>query len=186
MDERVRATIRRVEEYMADKPTAWALPIEAAALMHALVLACRARLCVEIGTSYGYSGLWIGSAAAANGGKLLTLEIEAAKAEVATGFFREAGLQNVITCRIGLAEEALKELTGPVDWVLNDADKENCIRYVELLYPKLSVGGAIVTDNVGNQPTVRSEFVPWVRGHQGFFSTLLPAGNGMELSIKVQ
>ncbi len=186
MDERIRKTIRELEVFMADKPEAWALPIEAAAFVHAVVLACRARKCVEIGTSYGYSGLWIGAAAALNGGKLITIEKEVHKASIAREFFKQAGLDDTVECRVGIAEEILSELAGPVDWALNDADKENCVRYAELLYPKLPVGGVIVTDNVGNQELVRTRFVPWVRAHGGFFSSLVHVGNGMELSVKTR
>jgi caffeoyl-CoA O-methyltransferase len=179
------AVIEKVRAFIDDREDAWALPVEAARFVHATVLACRARRCVEIGTSYGYSGLWIGAAAAANGGSLLTIDKEQRKADIAASFFREAGLEGTITCRVGIAEQILGGLEGPVDWVLNDADKENCRRYVEILYPKLPVGGVVVTDNVNNQEIVREQFVPWVRQDKRFFSTLVTVGNGLEMSVKI-
>ena len=186
MTERVQEVIDRVEKFIADKEDALALPVESARFAHTLVLACRARQCVEIGTSYGWSGLWIGSAAAINGGRLVTIDKELRKAEIARGFFREAGLAETIDSRVGQGIEILAALPGPVDWVHNDADKENCIRYVELVYPKMPVGGVVLTDNVGNNEVVREQFVPWMRANANFFSTLVPVGNGMELSVKLQ
>ncbi len=186
MDDRVLRVVEKALRFNADKDDAWSLPDDSARFVHASVLACRAKHCVEIGTSYGHSGLWIGSAAAANGGSLITIEREQRKSDVAAGFFREAGLDGVITCRVGIAADILTALPGPVDWALNDADKESCIRYVELLYPKMPVGAVVITDNVGNERIVREQFVPWVRKHPGFFSTLVTVGNGLEMSVKIK
>ena len=133
MTERVQRVIKKVQAFIADKDDAWSLPAPAARFVHGLVLARKPRRCLEIGTSYGHSGLWIGSAAAADGGTLLTIAREQRKSDIAAGFFREAGLEKVITCRVGIAAEIIATLEGPIDLVLNDADKENCRRYVEML-----------------------------------------------------
>lgn len=185
MDNRVQRVIERVQAFIADKDDAWSMPVEAERFVHGLVLACGAKRCVEIGTSYGHSGLWIGSATAANGGTLLTIEKDARKSQIAAGFFAEAGLSGVITSRTGLALDILAELPGPVDWVLNDADKENLARYVELLYPKMPVGSMIVTDNVTSHQVVREQFSSWIRRDGRFVSALADVGNGLEVSIKV-
>ncbi len=185
MKEQVRRVIAEVQAFIADKDDAWSLPAEAAAFVHATVRACRSTHCLEIGTSYGHSGLWIGSAVGENGGSLVTLDQEPRKSEVAAGFFRRAGLADVITCRTGRATEILAELPGPFDWVLNDADKENCRQYVELLYEKMAIGGVILTDNATSHEIVREQFVPWVRGDGRFVSQLVAVGNGIELSVKI-
>jgi predicted O-methyltransferase YrrM len=185
LNEQVRAVIARAEAFIADKDDAWALPPEAGRFVHAMVVACGARRFVEIGTSYGYSGLWIGSAVAANGGTMVTIDKEARKREIAAGFFAEAELDGVITCEVGDAGDILSNLAGPVDAVLNDADKENCIHYVELLHPKMPVGGVIMTDNAVSNEIVRERFVPWVRADRRFASTLAEVGNGIEISIKL-
>ncbi len=185
MTERVRATIEKVRGFMEGLEDAWSLPEESARFVHASVLACRSKHCVEIGTSYGHSGLWIGAAAAVNGGHLITLEKEQRKADIANGFFRDAGLEGVITCKVGIAADIISNLSGPVDWVLNDADKENCIRYVELLHPRMPVGGVALTDNVNSNEVVSGQFIPWIRANENFITTLVPVGNGIEFSVKV-
>ena len=87
--------------------------------------------------------------------------------------------------RTGPAGDVLARLEGTFDFVLNDADKESYVRYVEMLYPQLPVGQLVLSDNVLNVGLVREQFVPWVRAHPGFFSTLVPVGNGMEMSVKI-
>jgi predicted O-methyltransferase YrrM len=185
MDDRIKQTIERVKAFMADKSDAWSLPEDSARFVHAVVLATGARHCIEIGTSYGHSGLWIGSAAAANRGRLITIDNQQHKSDIAAGFFKDAGLEDTITCKVGNAADILATLPGAVDFVLNDADKPSYIRYVELLYPKMPIGGVILSDNVLNEAEVRDKFVPWVRAHRGFFSTLVTVGNGLEMSVKV-
>ena len=64
MDERIISTIGELEAFIAGKDDALAIPREAAEFIHALLLSRRARRGVEIGTSYGYSGLWAGAALA--------------------------------------------------------------------------------------------------------------------------
>jgi predicted O-methyltransferase YrrM len=186
MDERVLEVIKEVQSFIADRDDAWSLPAESAAFVHGTVLACGAKRCVEIGTSYGHSGLWIGAAVAANGGTLLTIDTEQRKSEIAAEYFRKAGLDGVITCRTGAAASILVELPGPIDWALSDADKENCRTYVDLLYPKLPVGGVILTDNATSHDEVREQFLPWIRGDDRFVSSLIDIGNGIEFSIKVK
>ena len=76
-------------------------------------------------------------------------------------------------------------LPDGVDFVLNDADKPSYVKYIEILYPKMPVGAVVLSDNVLNEAEVREKFVPWVRAHQGFFSTLVTIGNGLEMSVKI-
>lgn len=185
MDSRVRAAIERCQAFIADRQDAMSLPPESAQFVHAVVLAAGARRCLEIGTSYGHSGLWIAGAAAARGGSLVTIDREERKSRIAADFFSEAGLSGCVTCRTGDAGRILAELEGPFDFVLNDADKDNYCRYVDIIYPRLSPGAVVLSDNVLNVELVREQFVPWVRAHPGFFSTLVTVGNGLEMSVKI-
>ena len=148
-----------------------------------MVLARGARRCLEIGTSYGYSGLWIGSAARDNGGSLITIDLEQRKSDAAAAYFADAGLTESVTLRTGPALEVLPQLKGPFDFVLNDADKENVVAYVESLIGKLSPRTVILTDNVTSHTEVADSLLPFVREHPKFYSTLIPVGSGMEMSV---
>lgn len=184
MDAQVAHVIQQVKAFMADKSDAKAIPREAGEFIYGLLLAAEATRAVEIGTSYGYSGLWIGAALQENGGRLITIDQDPRKSQIAGAHFAEAGLEHCIECRTGLAVEVLPTIDGPIDFVLSDADKENCRHYVELLLPKLADRAVVLTDNTLTHADELADFLTWVRGHKSFWSSNVPVGNGMELSVR--
>jgi predicted O-methyltransferase YrrM len=184
MNSRVQESIERVERFIGSVDDAFAVPREAGAFMHALILATGAKRAIEIGTSYGYSGLWIASALVENGGRMITIDHDPKKTSAARSTFEAAGLGAVVECRTGEACDVLPDLEGPIDFALNDADKQNCVKYVELLSRKLGPRGVILTDNTTTHADQLAGFIQWVRGLEGFFSTSVPVGNGMEMTVK--
>ncbi len=184
MDARVVEVIDGLEQFMEGVDDALPLPRESAAFVHALVLASGAKRGLEIGTSYGYSGLWIASALAENGGGLVTIDSDPRKSGAAAENFERAGLGAHLDIRTGPALEVLPGRTGTFDFVLSDADKINCIRYIELLEGKLADRAVVVTDNTISHADELADFVRWIRGRHGFYSTGVSVGNGLELSIK--
>ena len=185
MDGQVLDVIEQLERFMATVDDAMAIPRDAAEFTHALVLATRPKLAVEIGTSYGYSGLWIASAFRGHGGRLITIDHLPRKTEAALTRFGAAGLMECIEARTGKALDILPSVRGPIDFVLNDADKENCIRYIDMLADRLSDRAVVLTDNVVSHAAQLAEFVEWIRGHPCFASARVPVGNGMEMSVKL-
>ena len=180
----VRECIERLERFMGTVTDANPVPREAGAFMHALILATGAKRAVEIGTSYGYSGLWIASALAENGGRLTTIDHDPRKSESARTAFESAGVLGRIVLRTGSAVDVLEGLDGPIDFVLNDADKGNCIKYVDLLAEKLSDRAVVLTDNTLTHPKQLADFLAWIRGRPDFCSAHVPIGNGMEMSVR--
>ena len=184
MNDRVARTIGKLESFMATVDDALAIPRVAGEFAHALVLASGARRGLEIGTSYGYSGLWIASALALNGGKRTTIDREPRKSKAARFNFEEAGLAERVDVMTGAAGDLLPRLEGPFDFVLNDADKEHCLRYVELIADKLTERAVVLTDNTSTHPTELAGFMTWIRQRPDFYTVTLDVGNGMELSVK--
>jgi predicted O-methyltransferase YrrM len=184
MNERVRDTIDRLERFMTTVDDAKAIPREAAQFVHALVLATGATSAIEIGTSYGYSGTWIAAALADTGGRLITIDHDPRKAAAAAENFAAAGLLDRVDIRTGEARDILEAVQTPVDFVLNDADKENLIPYVELLFDHLTDRSVILTDNTLTHPEQLADFLGWIRRHEDFRSAQVPVGNGMEMSVK--
>jgi caffeoyl-CoA O-methyltransferase len=118
---------------------------------------------LEIGTSTGYSGLWISWALSKTGGKLITIEIARDRHDEAVANFREAGLAKYIDARLGDAHELVPALPGPFDFVFCDADKEWYTNYLKATLPKISAGGCFAAHNV-------SDFSGWGgRGGRGGF-----------------
>ena len=186
MNERGLESIERLERFTGTVSDAYAVPREAGAFMHALILATGAKRAVEIGTSYGYSGLWIASALTENGGRLITIDHDLRKTDSARMTFQSAELDACIELRTGCALEVLRTIDGPIDFVLNDADKENCTRYVDMLAEKLSDRAIVLTDNTLTHPEQLADFLAWMRGRTDFYSAHVPVGNGMELSVKLR
>ena len=117
-------------------------------LLRIMAQSIGAKQVVELGTSTGISGIWLGLALKETDGKLTTYEIDAQRAATARENFKRAGLENVITIVEGDAHEEIKKLTGTVDMVFLDADKEGYIDYLNKLMPMLRPGGLILAHNI--------------------------------------
>jgi caffeoyl-CoA O-methyltransferase len=103
---------------------------------------------VEIGTSTGYSALWICLALQSTGGRLKTLEIDPGRAEQARKHFVQAGVDGLVEVVVGDAHENVKRLKDPIDLLFLDADKEGYASYLKTLLPLVRPGGLIAADNV--------------------------------------
>lgn len=138
---------------------------------------------LEIGTSYGYSGIWLAEAARASGGRVITMEIDARKSAYAREMAEKAGLADHIDFRVGDAVEMIAALPGKVDVVLLDLWKDLYVPCLEAFYPKLNPGAVIVADNMirpGGEDVER--YGRAVRAKPGISSVLLPVGTGIEVS----
>src|SRR5262245_22830892 len=100
-----------------------------------LIRDVRPKLIVEVGTAIGYSGLWIaGTLRQLGQGRLLTFELDPERAAEAGRNFRRAGVDTLITQRIGDAREKLGEVTEPIDLLFLDGGFENyypCLKMCE-------------------------------------------------------
>ena len=116
-------------------------------LLRLLTQLTNARLAVEIGTFTGCSALHIAEGLA-EGGKLITCDIDPVTTKIAQDYWQRAGLADRIELRLGPAIETLANIEGPIDLAFVDADKTGYIAYWEALVPKIRPGGLIVVDNV--------------------------------------
>jgi predicted O-methyltransferase YrrM len=138
---------------------------------------------LEIGTSYGYSGIWLAEAARATGGRLITLELQDYKSSYACEMAIEAGLADYVEFRVGDALQLIAELKVKVDFVLLDLWKDLYEPCLDAFYPKLNPGAIIVADNMlrpGGEDVQR--YGRAVRAKVGITSVLLPVGSGIEVS----
>ncbi len=113
-------------------------------VMRQLTEALGAKRIVEIGTSSGYSTIWLALAAKANGGKVFTHEIDPEKVKIASANFKKAGLDDVITIIEGDAHETIKQHKEPIDVLFLDAEKKGYLDYLEQLLPRIRPGGLIL------------------------------------------
>jgi predicted O-methyltransferase YrrM len=117
-------------------------------LLRVLTEAMNAKQVVELGTSTGYSGIWIALALRATGGRLTTFEIEPKRAAIARENFKRARLDHLVTIVIGDAHAEVGKIGQTLDLVFIDADKEGYPDYLQQLAPKLRAGGLVVADNM--------------------------------------
>jgi predicted O-methyltransferase YrrM len=153
-------------------------------LLRILVRSTGARRILEVGTSNGYSTLWLAWAATETGGHVTTLERAADKASMARANFERAGLVSWVTVREGAALETIATLDGPFDLIFLDADRPSYLAYADALLPLLKVGGLLVTDNVVSHANELPEFLARIKNDPTLDSVTVPVGNGEELTYK--
>ncbi len=124
------------------------VPTEDGRLLRLLVEVSNAKHVVEIGTSNGYSGIWMLLGLQATGGKLTTYEINAQRAALARENFKRAGVDNIVTLVEGDAHEEILKLEEQIDIIFLDADKSGYIDYLNKLLPLVRPGGLIVAHNM--------------------------------------
>ncbi len=160
---------------------------EAGMMLYLLASGAQSRRILELGTSYGYSTVWLAAAARATGGKVLSLELREFKIEHARQALTRAGLSSRVEFHAGDCLETLKALPGPFDFVLLDVWKDLYLPCFDLVHPKLAPGGIIVADNMLLPEVVRPQAEAYrarVRAAGDMDSVLVEVGNGLEISRK--
>jgi len=154
--------------------------------LNILVKATKATSILEIGTSNGYSTIWLGLATQENNGQLVTLEVDPRKVKLAKENIERAGLVKTVKLIEGDAKETLRILEKEFDFVFLDAEKEDYLEFFHLIFPKLKIGGVIVADNVISHAEDLKEYVDYVRANPNTQSVLVPFGRGEELTLKIR
>jgi predicted O-methyltransferase YrrM len=134
---------------------------------------------LEIGTSNGYSTLWLGLAFRKTGGSVITLEIDAASGREALANFEKAGLGGVIDARIADAFEEIPKIDGNFDFVFIDAWKPDYIKFWNMLKGRITPGGVLTAHNVSSQARDMRDFLEAIENDPDFETTLhqvSPAG----------
>lgn len=154
-------------------------------LINILAKSIKAKAILELGTSYGYSTIWLAEAARATRGKVITVEKAANKQNYARSMLTRAGLVSHVEFRLGDALDVVDALKGPFDFVLVDLWKELYVDCFDLFYPKLSQGAIVAADNMILPENYREEALRYrthVRSQPLIDSVLIPVGSGVEIS----
>jgi predicted O-methyltransferase YrrM len=155
---------------------------------------CRAndaRRIVEVGTSYGVSTLYLAAAVrdnvdvAGGDGVVIGTEYEPKKASAARAHFEQAGLSRFIDLREGDLRETLKQINGPVDFMLVDIWITLARPALELVTPYLKSGAIVVCDNTEQYRSDYADYFEFLRTN-GFRTMTLPFDGGLELSVRCQ
>jgi caffeoyl-CoA O-methyltransferase len=155
-----------------------------------LLKAIKARRILEVGTSAGFSTLWFADAMGKNHStRIITIEMNPQKVERALKNFKEAGVDKIIEIKQGIALDLLHKLKGKFDFVFLDADKENIIRYFDIVLPMVRIGGIIAADNMlypGHFRPAMRKYARHVHTKPNIQSVTVPIGMGEEITIKLR
>ena len=150
-----------------------------------LVRATAARRILEIGTSNGYSTLWLAEAARATGGAITTVESSEYKLGLASVNFARSGLASFITLVHDDAGRLLQRSDqGAFDFIFLDSERTQYPGWWPPLRRVLRPGGLLVVDNAISHAEQMAPFVALVQADSLFASSLVPVGNGEFLAVK--
>ena len=164
-----------------------AITADTGMLFWILLRAIKATRVLEVGTSTGFSALWLADGIGEKG-RIVTIETDPLKVARAKENFRQAGVAKMIDIRQGAALDVLPYLKGKFDFVLLDADKENIIKYFDLVLPMVRAGGIISADNMlfpsAYRPMMK-KYAQHVQSKKNVQSVTVPIGMGEEITIKI-
>jgi predicted O-methyltransferase YrrM len=157
---------------------------DTAALLALLVRATGARKLLELGTSNGYSTLWLADAVRANGGRMVSVDVDAERSAEAATNLERAGLTEVVDLRL---EDAATTLAGSADaeWdmVFLDAERPAYVVYWPDLIRVLRPGGLLAVDNVVSHADQVTDFRALVAADDRVTEALAPTGAGALLIV---
>jgi predicted O-methyltransferase YrrM len=133
---------------------------------------------VEVGTSAGYSAMWIALAARERGARLVTFEILPEKARLARETFAASGVGDVVELREGDAAAGLAALDR-VSFAFLDAEKHSYLQCWSVIAPKLVPGALVLADNVISHRDDMTDFLDAVAGDRDADSVVVPIGMGV-------
>ncbi len=140
--------------------------------------------CLEIGTSAGYSTLWLALACRQQGRRVITFEVLPEKAELAGETFRRAGLQDAVELIVGDAREHLARFDD-VAFCFLDAEKEIYAECYEQIVPRMVPGGLLVADNAISHQEALQSMLDRAMADERVDALILPIGRGELLCRKL-
>ena len=158
---------------------------ESAELLNVLIRTQQSKRILEIGTSTGYSTLWLAHAAESTSAKITTLEIDATRSELARKNAIDFSLDHVIEFLVTDAQDYLSKTTEQFDFILLDAERDAYCDYWNALPHILKAkGGLLVVDNVLSHASEVEGFLNLVRENLNFNTTTLAVGAGLFLATR--
>ena len=150
-----------------------------------LIRATGARRIMEIGTSNGYSTLWLANAAQAIGSSVTTVEFSDYKIALAKKNFARSGLASFITLIHDNAGRVLeRSVDSSFDFIFLDSERPEYPGWWPDLRRVLRPGGLLVVDNATSHPQEMAPFMALVQADSSFTTSLVPIGNGEFMAVK--
>ena len=180
--ETLEETFKALEETQHEY---WNISRQTAVFISMLIKLSGTKTALEIGTSNGYSTLWIAQALSQTNGHLTTIEFWDKRQKIAVENLEKHGLLDYVTPVTGRALTVLKELNIKPDFVFIDANKKEYIEYFELIDKMINKGSVILADNILTHYKKVEDYVNALFDNPSYQSQILPFGAGMMLSYKI-
>lgn len=158
---------------------------ETAQFMSMLVRSSQRKSLLEIGTSNGYSTIWLAWATRAIGGSVTSIDRDERKHVLAEKNLRRADLQHVVTLVCGDATKLVADLSGPFDFIFFDADRISAPSQLHLLLPKFTPDAFILADNVSSHPNEIAQYLATLETLPQFEKMVVPLGKGLSIAYRM-
>jgi predicted O-methyltransferase YrrM len=157
---------------------------ETAELLGVLIRATRAQRILELGTSNGYSTLWLADAAEATGGAVTSVELDPERTSMAAANLERAGLRAEL--RTADAGEVLAAANDQAwDLIFLDSERPAYVSYwPDLLRTMRSPGGLLVIDNVLSHVDEVAEVTGLIEREPSVTSSVVSIGAGVRLAVR--
>ena len=179
-NEAEKRILTTLEGIVNNHKTYLSVPVQDGMALRLFAEAVAAKNVAEIGTSTGYSGLWLCLALRSTGGHLTTFEIHHGRATIAAEHFKQAGVEKLVTIVEGDAHANVSKLQGPLDLVFIDADKDGYLDYLNKVLPLVRPGGLVLAHNIEMAP----DYVRAVSGNPALETIFYMEGGGLGVTVK--
>ncbi len=161
-----------------------------AMMLRILVESATCKRGVEVGSFKGFGAINMGIGFERTGGHLYTLEIDPRRVRDCRENLKKVGLEKTVTCIEGDALKTLPTLEGEFDFVFIDALKQDYLKYLKLIEPKLKPGAVIVADNVIRSARAMQDFLDYIQTSPNYDTVIIRASmekrDGMSISYKIK
>jgi len=164
----------------------WNISRKTGVLINTFIKMMNIKSVLEIGTSNGYSGLWITKALKETGGRLTTIEYYDKRQSIAINNFIKCGVSDIVRTLQGSACEIIEALSPDekFDFVFIDANKSEYVKYFELIKPHLTDKALIVADNITSHPEKVKTFIDAVDADNDFQYEIVEVPGGILIAYK--
>lgn len=183
MDEITSQTLAELEKTQKEF---WNIPRKTGVLINTFIKMMNIKSVLEIGTSNGYSGLWIAKALKQTGGKLTTIEYYDKRQSVAIENFKKCGVSDIVRPLQGSACDVIESLdeSEKFDFVFIDANKREYVKYFELVKPHLTEKALIIADNIISHAEKVQTFIDAVDADDEFQYEIVEVPGGILIAYR--
>ncbi len=178
MTEAIKKTLQALEE---TGKKYWIIPRETGSFINKLIRTHGCKTVLEVGTSIGYSGIWIAEALSHTGGKLYTIESHDERFKKAKEHFNRAGVSKYIKQLKGHAPDV--EIPDMFDLLFLDATKAEYVSYIKTFLFHMKKGGIIIADNALSHHEELKAYEEYIFNAKHLKSECINLGTGIFKSI---